>query len=116
MCREPVFEAFVEDFIEDCKILNTPNDKLLSLDWYDSHIQRETLIKLSDASTFAMFTENDCTDILAMPYGGAIHTLKSRINKLVETTIDKDVDTWFGVTPVSKSLRRITLLRALGEA
>ena len=30
MCREPVFDAFVEDFIKDCRILERPGDKLLS--------------------------------------------------------------------------------------
>ena len=32
MCREPVFDAFVEDFITDCKVLECVGDKLLSLD------------------------------------------------------------------------------------
>ena len=32
MCREPVFDAFVEDFIKDCEIDEKPGDKLLSLD------------------------------------------------------------------------------------
>ena len=32
MCREPVFDAFVEDFIKDCRILERPGDKLLSMD------------------------------------------------------------------------------------
>ena len=116
MCREPVFDAFVEDFINDCKILEIAGDKLLSMDWYDSHVQRKSLVKLFDANIFAMFTENDCTDILAMPDGGAIQILKNRINSIIERTVDKDVDAWFGVTPPSKSLRRRTTLRALSEA
>jgi len=57
MCREPVFDAFVKDFIEDCKILEMPGDKLLSMDWYDSHVQRESLVKLFDANIFAIFIE-----------------------------------------------------------
>ena len=116
MCREPVFAAFVEDFIEDCKIVEVAGDKMLSMDWYDSHVQRESLVKLFDANVFAMFTENDCTDILAMPDGGAIQILKTRINSIIEETVDKDVNAWFGVTPPSKSLRRSTTLRALSEA
>ena len=32
MCREPVFDAFVEDFIVDCKVLEKRGDKLLSMD------------------------------------------------------------------------------------
>ena len=32
MCREPVFDAFIEDFIKDCRILELPGDKLLSMD------------------------------------------------------------------------------------
>ena len=116
MCREPVFDAFVEDFIIDCNILERAGDKLLSLDWYDSHIQKESLVKLFDANIFAIFTENDCTDILAMPDGGAIQVLKTKINKLIEVTVDKDVDAWFGTTPPSKSLRRRTALEALGNA
>ena len=34
-----------------------------------------------------MFTENNCTDILAMPDGGAISTLKGRINRIVEKVL-----------------------------
>ena len=96
MCREPVFDAFVEDFIVDCKILERAGDKLLSMDWYDSHVQRESLTKLFDANVFAMFTENQCTDILAMPDGGAIQIIKSKINKIIESTVDMDVDAWLG--------------------
>ena len=116
MCREPVFDAFVEDFIEDCEILLNEGDKLLSMDWYDSHVQRASLIKLFDANVFAMFTENNCTDILSMPDGGAIQIIKHKINTIIETTVDNDVSAWFGVTPPSKSLRRRTALKALGKA
>ena len=63
-----------------------------------------------------MFTENNCTDILAMPDGGGIRTLKHKINSLVEDIVDADIDAWYGVTPASKSLRRVTLLTALGKA
>ena len=69
-----------------------------------------------DANIFAIFTENDCTDILAMPDGGAIQILKNRINTIIEETVELDVNAWFGVTPPSKSLRRLTALRALSEA
>ena len=31
ICSEPVFEAFIEDFIKDCEVAETPGDKLLSL-------------------------------------------------------------------------------------
>ena len=86
------------------------------MDWYDSHVQRESLTKLFDANVFAMFTENRCTDILAIPDGGAIQIIKSRINKIIESTVDMGVDAWFGSTPPSKSLRRRTTLNALGKA
>ena len=56
------------------------------MDWYDSQVQRESLVKLHDAGAFAMFTENAC-DILFMPDGGAIHTIKNNINKLIEDTV-----------------------------
>ena len=79
-------------------------------------MQRCSLTKLADADTFGMFTENNCTDILAMPDGGAIRTIKHKINCLVEDTVDADIDAWYGVTPASKSLRRLTLLTALGKA
>ena len=84
MCREPVFDAFVEDFITDCKVLECVGDKLLSMDWYDSHVQRGSLTKLFDSNVFGMFTENDCTDILSMPDGGAIQIVKHRINTIIE--------------------------------
>ena len=116
MCREPVFDSFVEDFIKDCQILEKKGDKLLSFDWYDSHVLPESLVKLFDANVFTIFTENDCTDILAMPDGGAIRTLKHRIDTIIEATVDKDIDTWFRVTPPSKSFRRRTCLNALSEA
>ena len=32
MCREPVFEAFVEDFLIDCELDRDIEDRLLSLD------------------------------------------------------------------------------------
>ena len=32
MCRELVFDAFVDDFIKDCEIVEKEGDKLLSLD------------------------------------------------------------------------------------
>ena len=32
MCREPVFEAFVEDFIVDCNLDKDMEDRILSLD------------------------------------------------------------------------------------
>ena len=115
MCREPVFDAFVKDFIEDCNIVENEGDKL-SLDWYDAHVQRCSLTTLFDANVFAIFTENDCTDILSMPDGGAIQILKNKINTIIEATVELDVDAWFGVTPPSKSLRRRTALRALSEA
>ena len=86
------------------------------MDWYDSHVQRESLTKLYDSRCFAMFTENNCTDILAMPDGGAISTLKERINRIVESVVNEHIDDWFGATTASKSLRRRTLLSALGEA
>ena len=41
--------------------------------------------------------------------------LKSHYNHLVEKLVDENIDSWFGSTPASKSLRRVTLLRALGE-
>ena len=62
-----------------------------------------------------MFTENDCTDILAMPDGGAIQTIKNNINNLIEKTVDNNIEVWYGETAASKSLRRTTLLKALGE-
>ena len=46
---------------------------------------------------------------------GGIRTVKSRINLLVEKTVEDNIDSWFGVTPASKSLRRVTLLRALND-
>ena len=46
----------------------------------------------------------------------AIQIIKHRINSIIEITVDKDVDAWFGVTPPSKSLRRRTALKALGKA
>ena len=82
MCREPVFDSFVEDFIKDCQILEKKGDKLLSFNWYDSHVLPESLVKLFDVNVFTIFTENDCTDILAMPDGGAIRTLKHRIDTI----------------------------------
>ena len=93
MCREPVFEAFVEDFIVDCNLDKDLEDRLLSLDWYDSHVHRSALCKLYSAGIFAIFTENDCTDILAMPDGGGIKTLKGKLTELVEKTVDENVDT-----------------------
>ena len=51
-----------------------------------------------------------------MPDGGGIRTLKSRINHLVEKTVEDNIDSWFGITPASKGLRRVTLLHALGDA
>ena len=63
-----------------------------------------------------MFTENDCTDILAMPDGGDIKAIKTKINNLVEQTVDRDIETCFGTTPASKGLRRVTLIKALGAA
>ena len=75
----------------------------------------QSLTKLADANVFAMFTENTCTDILAMPDGGAIQTIKNHINSLIEETVDKDINAWYGVSTPSKSLRRRTLLKALGE-
>ena len=51
-----------------------------------------------------------------MPDGGAIRTIKHKINSLVEEIVDADIDAWYGVTPASKSLRRLTLLTALGKA
>ena len=57
------------------------------MDWYGSHVQRESLVKLHDAGVFAMFTKKACTDILSMPDGGAIHTIKNNINKLIEDTV-----------------------------
>ena len=51
-----------------------------------------------------------------MPDGGAISTLKGRINRIVENVVDEHIDDWFGATTASKSLRRRTLLSALGEA
>ena len=85
------------------------------MDWYESHVQRESLVKLHDAGVFAMFTENACTDILSMQGGGAIHTINNNINKLIEDTVDKDITTWFGVGSPSKSHRCRTLLRVLRE-
>ena len=32
MCREPVFEAFVEDFLEDCQLDKDIEDRMLSID------------------------------------------------------------------------------------
>ena len=63
-----------------------------------------------------MFTENDCTDILSMPDGGAIQTIKHNINVLVEEVIDNNIEVWYGTTTPSKSLRRKTLIAALGKA
>ena len=80
------------------------------------HVQRKSLTKLADANVYGLFTENKCTDILSMPDGGAIQTIKNKINNIVEETVDNDIDAWFGVTPASKSLRRKTLLSALGAA
>ena len=51
-----------------------------------------------------------------MPDGGAISTLKGKINRIVESIVDENIDDWFGTTTASKSLRRRTLLSALGEA
>ena len=45
-----------------------------------------------------MFTENNCTDILAMPDGGAIRTIKHKINSLFENTVDAYMDAWYGGT------------------
>ena len=116
MCREPVFEAFAEDFLRDCNLDKDVKDRLLSIDWYDSHVNRSALTKLFKSGVFTMFTENDCTDILAMPDGGGIKTLKTKLNSLVDEEVEKHTETWFGTTPASRSLRRLTLLRALGEA
>ena len=110
MCREPVFEAFVEDFIEDENLITLEGDKLLSLDQYDSHIQRAALRKLFDSGTFAIFTENDCTDILSMPDAGGISTLKKKIGSIVDVTVEDNISAQFGNTPASKSLKRKTLL------
>ena len=79
-------------------------------------MQRVSLTRLHDAGTFVMFTENDCTDILAMPDGGGIQTMKHKINKLVEGVVDNNIELWYGSTTPSKSLRRKTLLTALGTA
>ena len=65
---------------------------------------------------FAIFTENDCTDILAMPDAGGIKAIKSKLDLLIERTVDNDINAWFGETPASKGLRRITLLKSLGAA
>ena len=100
------FEAYVEDFLVDYGHERNIKDRILSHDWYDSHVNRAVLIKLFAAGVFAVFTENDCTDILAMPDGGGIKALKSKINLLVEKTVDNNIETWYGTTPASKGLRR----------
>ena len=51
-----------------------------------------------------------------MPDAGGIKAIKGKINSFVEETVDKDIQSWFGSTPASRGLRRVTLIKALGKA
>ena len=75
-------------------------------------MHRSALKKLFKSGVFAIFTENDCTDILAMPDAGGIKALKGKINSIVEETVDRDIESWFGSTPASRGVRRVTLIKA----
>jgi len=77
MCREPVFKAFVDDFLIDCVLRRDIEDRI-RLNYYDSHVQRCALKKLFTAGVFAIFTEKDFTDIIAMPDPVGIKAIKSK--------------------------------------
>ena len=118
LCREPVFRQLVVDFGRWTRKQGISNgEKLFQMDWYDSHCDKEALGTLkAESDTIVLFTENACTDILAVPDGGLIKTLTSEFRRILDLHVADNFDLWYSTTTVAASKRRVIMLDSYSRA
>ena len=116
LCREPVFRQLAIDFCKWTTSAGYDGEKLLQMDWYDSHCDNALGTLKSDGDTMVLFTENGCTDILAAPDGGLIKTLSSEFRRILDKHVVDHFDAWYSDTVPDAVERRQVMLDAYSRA
>ena len=105
------------DFCKWTNDAGCDGEKLLQMDWYDNHCDKEALgILKSESNTMVLFTENGCTDILAAPDGGLIKTLSSEFRRILDLHVVDNFDSWYSDTPPDAAKWRMVMLDAYSRA
>ena len=115
MAREPIIRAYGEDLRKWAG--HSSSEKLLQLDWYDSHTDEDFLTDLKVKGNFiVLFYPNKCTDILATCDGGLIKNLQDDFRRKVDRELEEHFDTMTGSDTISRRVQRDFIIKTYNRS